>query len=54
VFFRIAVARWSDVLRDFGGLGSLQFLGLSESALVIVAALFVGGLTGRLVARQIR
>jgi cell division transport system permease protein len=54
VFFRIAVARWSDVLRDFGGLGSLQFLGLSESALVIVAALLVGGLTGRLVARQIR
>ncbi len=54
VLFVGAKARWRDVLTDFGGLGDLQFLGPPEIALVFVAALLVGGLTGSLVARAIR
>jgi cell division transport system permease protein len=54
VLFGGAKARWRDVLTDFGGLGDLQFLGWPDVALVVVAALLVGGLTGSLVARAIR
>lgn len=54
LLFRTARPQLSDALTAVAGQGDLQFLGRAEGALLVVAAVAVGGLTGVLVSRAVR
>jgi hypothetical protein len=46
--------RLREALTGFAIVGELRFLGLGESALLVLAALIVGGLAGVVASRSVR
>ena len=53
-FYALARSRMLESLSALGAAADVQFLGGVEAALIILAALVVGGLTGTVVSRAIR
>jgi cell division transport system permease protein len=54
VLYRSFKLRLTEALAALIAAGELRFLGVSEAALMVLAALVLGGLTGTVVARTIR